>query len=69
LAEETEQLNARDIIRKRETENLRAIIKTRKERKRVKGWRWRPVPYFNWGIACSSCRCWGRDKGASKEKG
>jgi hypothetical protein len=36
LAEETERLNTRDTIRKRETENLRAIIKTRKERKKGK---------------------------------
>jgi hypothetical protein len=36
LADETERLNTRDTIRKRETENLRAIIKTRKERKKGK---------------------------------
>ena len=36
LADETKRLNTRDIIRKRETENLRAIIKTRKERKKGK---------------------------------
>ena len=36
LADETKRLNTRDIIYKRETENLRAIIKTRKERKKGK---------------------------------
>jgi hypothetical protein len=36
LAKETERLKTRDTIRKRETENLRAIIKTQKERKNGK---------------------------------
>ena len=36
LSDETERLNTRDIIRKRETENLRVIIKTRKESKKGK---------------------------------
>ena len=36
LAEETERLSTRNTIRKRESENLRAIINTRKERKKGK---------------------------------